>query len=208
MGTYSSRLWKKIWSETKSVWTSYRWWLSIAGPLATVLVLVYRRGWGALLNAQDVLLNGIAGAAIAFVGTLIVSLVRSPKLLDEARREEILEREGSIAALNRQVLTLSKKPWDLAFETKVRELLDRATPAQVGVLKFLLHRGQMEQRNILPEGYAQNQITEALYACERDGYLNRHDFRPGNQTVVMASHFEIKEHLRPVLQDLLFPSAS
>ena len=38
-----------------------------------------------MTNAQDVIINAMAGADLAFVGTVLISLIRSPKLLDDER---------------------------------------------------------------------------------------------------------------------------
>jgi hypothetical protein len=86
--SYYRRWMERSWQETMSVWTSYRWWLSASPPVASVLLLLARQGWRSIMNISDVLVNATGGAAIAFLGSLFISLIRSPKLLDQERQVE------------------------------------------------------------------------------------------------------------------------
>ena len=51
------------------------------------------------MNAGEVVINAAIGTAIAFVGSWVISLIRSPKLLDEERTECIAGKESQVKAL-------------------------------------------------------------------------------------------------------------
>jgi hypothetical protein len=52
-----------------------------------------RQGWQSILKGHDVAINAIGGTIAAFVGSVIVSVIRSPKLLDDQRVATIDETE-------------------------------------------------------------------------------------------------------------------
>ncbi|MGO9259851.1 MAG: hypothetical protein ACLQU1_26600 [Bryobacteraceae bacterium] len=98
--SYIQRLWKVAWRETRHVWTSYRWWISLSPPSTAILFDLIRKGWRSV-TAADLAVNAGAGAAVAFAGTIVISLLRAPKLLDD---EWIALRSSAdaIAALERE----------------------------------------------------------------------------------------------------------
>jgi hypothetical protein len=88
--SYCQRLWRVTRCETRLIWTSYRLWLTFAPAASAVLLDFVRKGWRAI-TALDLALNAVGGAMIAFLGTLVISFFRAPKLLDDewiARDEE------------------------------------------------------------------------------------------------------------------------
>ena len=58
------------------------------------------------MNAQDVIVNATAGAAIVFVGTIVISLVRSTKLLDDDKEKVITQANASIVNLSNEIAEL------------------------------------------------------------------------------------------------------
>ena len=91
MASYYCRLWSRTWLETKIIWTPYRWWFFFAPPVGAVFWLLRRKGWGAIMSAPDVLINVAGGGALAllaFLGSLVISYFRAPRLLDDERIKE------------------------------------------------------------------------------------------------------------------------
>lgn len=171
-----------------------------------ILALVYRAGsWNKILNVQDTIINGLAGAMLAFVGSFVISLFRSPKLLDDDRLSDVKHREDSMDELQKRIEALEKDPFDDAFVARVKQLLSQATDEEIELLKFLLHHGEMELRLISFGTCGRDQIRDAAYTCSERGFLDKRDIRPGNGLVVFATYFKIKDHFKPVLQRLLFP---
>lgn len=98
--SYYRRLGSRAWRETKAVWTPYRCWFFLVPPIGAVLLLLWRNGWRAIMNWRDVLLNAAGGgtlAGLAFLGTIVISLFRTPKLLDA---ERVKESEAKLQSLN------------------------------------------------------------------------------------------------------------
>lgn len=60
------------------------------------------------MNAPDVLINGAAGATLAFVGSIAISLFRSVKLLDDDRAFEISTKESELRSEQEKVATLEQ----------------------------------------------------------------------------------------------------
>jgi hypothetical protein len=104
--SYARRLFSRAWRETRIIWSLYRWWIALAGPLFTLGGLVLRRGWASLTNANEVTLNAVGGCALAFVGSWIVSLVSSFKLLDDDRAMEINLAKGDLEKSEERVRSL------------------------------------------------------------------------------------------------------
>ena len=118
-------------------------------------------------------------------------------------REEVGQREANIVALNAQIQSLSKKPYEQAHENLTREKLSGLTESTREVLKYILHHPGVEERSIpVPDG--------AILArgCYNRGLLDRSEDRPGNGLVPMAAYFTVKENFRPVLEDIFYPKSS
>jgi uncharacterized membrane protein YccC len=77
--------------------------------------LAVRKGLGAITNAQDVVINGIVGACIGFVGTVVISFLRSPRLLDQEAQSTIKRQASRIAELESPPRSASEQHhYDLA----------------------------------------------------------------------------------------------
>ena len=57
-----------------------------------------RNGWTALRHPGDVISNAAGGAFVGFIGSFVISLARSTKLLDDERASTTLLLESIIAA--------------------------------------------------------------------------------------------------------------
>lgn len=120
------------------------------------------------MNAQDVLVSAAGGAAVAFVGSLIISLVRAPKLLDNERafkiaetekgaREHIAVAEESYAAELRRLAEanaqmgvalrqcqeqqVGKHPADEHKEREIRDWLSSLPEGELPIIHWIFHRG-------------------------------------------------------------------
>lgn len=87
-----------------------------------MLVLVYRKGgWAAVMNIQDVFINALAGTTIAFLGSVVISIVRAPALLDEDLKRANETIRGELLAIQkreRPAITI-RRVWvdERAFES-------------------------------------------------------------------------------------------
>ncbi len=116
-------------------WTAYRWWLSFASPVAAVLFQIRRNGWGDIMNVQDVLINAVGGATVAFLGSVVISFIRAPKLLDD---ERIAETESLRKLLEtRRVSGPEQIQRDL-----VREMLMDFSEQEKKVLEHIRQHGE------------------------------------------------------------------
>ena len=88
-----------------------------------MLLLWYRKGsWAAVINFQDFIINGVALGAIAFIGTLVISIVRAPALLDKDLKSENEALEAKLASIqNRErPAIVFKRSWtdERSFEAQ------------------------------------------------------------------------------------------
>ena len=138
---YYRRLCSRAWFETKAVWTSYRWWLAFAATIATVLLQITRHGLGSVVTVQyqDLLINAVGGATVAFLGSFIISLFRSPALLDA----ELRERNTLLAENLTSARALLAAPKVGALEeqrrTMVAQKLAPLSEGEKNVLRYLLY---------------------------------------------------------------------
>jgi hypothetical protein len=102
---YYRRLFTRTWKETLSTWTIHRWWFLVAAAGATALVRFFE---GVLMLGHDLLINALTGASVAFIGSLLINLIRSPVLIDRELRRQIekvtppsveVERRNHVARL-------------------------------------------------------------------------------------------------------------
>jgi hypothetical protein len=179
--SYFKRLFSRAWRETKEFWSLYRWWVTISPPVVGVLFLLARSGWAAIMNAGDVLINASGGAAVAFIGTWIISLVRSAKLLDTDTQIEINARGEKITALEGRIVILQAPPTRTVAEQARYALVEVAInqygePAR-NVLRHLRLHGQLVFAGIygpqLPAGMTGAQLRTVLSQLEISNVVTR-----------------------------------
>jgi len=97
------------------------------------------------MNAGDVLVNSVAGVAAGFVGSMIISLIRTPKLLDNDREMELTRARSIIETQTARIAALEAKPARTYAEQHhydfARTAVEKHSDAGVAVLRHLrLHR--------------------------------------------------------------------
>jgi len=129
------------------------------------------------MSAGDVLINAAGGAAVAFLGTWVISLVRSTKLIDAERQREATTLGERLIAAEKK---LEKPPHTAAEE---RHYMDaKSGLADLGaeaaeILKHLIVHDEM--MFTLPIGtgtgqlYAQTPIPSGMDARKAHTLLNR-----------------------------------
>jgi hypothetical protein len=85
---YRRRLLSRARKETAHVWNSYRIWFVPAAVGGGMLSKKFVFGAIPVNQLVDLTLNGIAGGAFAYFGSLLISLVRAPGLLDRERQQK------------------------------------------------------------------------------------------------------------------------
>jgi ABC-type transport system involved in cytochrome c biogenesis permease subunit len=83
------------------VWTSYRWWLTLSATFSTVYLQIARHGWRSVVTLKDVVVNAAGGAITTFIGSFIISLFRSPVLLDSDRGNKIETLNAALESARR-----------------------------------------------------------------------------------------------------------
>ena len=98
---YIGRLLRTAFAETTRVWNFGRTWLTVLAPAGAI---VYRR-WttGQYSDTRGTLLSAFVGWVVAYVGTVLVNLVRGVALLDRSLRQELQGKLVDIANLQRAV---------------------------------------------------------------------------------------------------------
>ena len=92
MQSYLRQIRQTASDETQTVWNVHRFWFSVAGLAATVLL-------GALngftvITFRAIAINGLSGFGITFLGSYLINLLRSPLLLDRISKKRIDELEA------------------------------------------------------------------------------------------------------------------
>jgi len=149
------------------------------------------------MNAKDVIINAIAGASLAFVGSIIISLFHAPKLLDDDRQKEIDRRDETIESLGR-------KPYDEKFQRMVREKMRNASPSAQELLKFMLDHGEMDINFVT---ISTGNHHAAGHECYCLGFLDKREFRPGNGLVARETYYKLKDNFHDVLKDIFYPGS-
>jgi len=212
---YHQRLARRAWGETVELWTAYRWWLSFASPIAAILILLGRKGWGAIVNASDVLINGAGGAAIAFLGTIVISICRAPKLLDDERKAEIEHRDAQIAAqvnsidqLNRRLQKPLRTPAEQHRFDAAQASLQQIGEIGTTVLRHLITHGELTFGQFsppLPSGMNVEDARSALNLCVKQ---NLATMTMVNKRVYYDYIYRIAPAMVSVLEELLYQDAA
>jgi hypothetical protein len=169
---YWSRVRSRAWKETKGIWTAYRWWLAVSGFAGATVLLGVRGGWRAIMNATDTIINGCFGAALAFVGTYIISIVRSFKLLDDDRATETANvTQAYQATVNRQSASIQEleqkaalplvSPQERANRKTTREATTGASEAELKVLRYILESGGVDLTSLYRAFAGQGHLLES-----------------------------------------------
>lgn len=196
---YFRRLWSRGWRETLGIWTSYRWWLSIASPTASVLLLISRQGWRSVMNANDVLINAAGGAGVAFIGSLLISLFRAPKLLDADRATEIHGLRWQSASLSQELKTaralLAAPPkvseWEQRQRKLVAEKLAMFSDDEKRVIQHIVHHGQVDRAALINAGIGETRMIDSAIQKGKDCLLLKEVGRP--------YHFAANQHFHLAL---------
>ena len=204
---YYQRLRAKAWEETRTVWTSYRWWLSASPPVAAILLLLTRRGWREIMNAQDVIVNGIGGAAIAFLGTVVIGLMRSPKLLDDNRVAEISGMATALATQQqrntRLEATLARSPADEAKLAHVHKLLENFSEDERCFLRWLLHNGETPREKLTASPAPEPSVWSTYdKGCKNELLRTRIERTPASEKHFLSVNPNYIEPLKAILFDL------
>lgn len=115
------------------------------------------------------------------------------------------ERQNEIKQLNAQIESLSRKPYDEAFERMVREKVQKASQPAKELLKFMLDHGEMDISHVRIATGNQGTVGNECYSL---GFLDKRELRPGNGTEVMATYYKLKEQFHPVLKEMFYPKSS
>jgi len=91
------------------------------------------------MNAGDVVINAVDGCIVAFVGSYVISLIRSPKLLDEDCAKKVAARNARI-----EELIPKTDPLEESRFQHVSEALSQFGPEEWQSLAWLLKAGESE----------------------------------------------------------------
>src|ERR1035438_190642 len=186
---YYRRLFSRAWRETKAVFTWARWWLLFAPPLTGILLRLGRKGWRDIMNAQDILYSACAGALTAFIGTFLINLLRSPRLLhddaqtlSENRDRSLTEAAEDATRARAELKAFQRQPRVSALEQEKRDRvatkLKTVGPEDLAVLKHILVYGRMSihelrgNGEVLPHFEHWSVIDGSLGRCATAGLIN------------------------------------
>jgi len=145
--SYYRQVFSQSCHETKLVWTVHRWWFAVGGPICALLFLSVRKGWHSLMNLGDIAINAAGGAVIVFVGTFIINLFRSPKILDAKLLAEIdgLRKENEAHRATIAAHSVPKFPPKL--EEKIRKFVSDH-PQSTALFNYLMVNDEWDERQL------------------------------------------------------------
>jgi hypothetical protein len=161
------------------------------------------------MNATDVLKNAACGAAVAFVGSFVISVFRSAKLLDDDRASRIKQMEdgarekisGLEMALAECQENLNRKhPADEYKESEVTKWLEGFEDSERQVLKWILNHGPAtanEIRNGLGM-LAQDSIIKLVSSGAERGFIQSNSGPP-------YPRYRIHDNYHVAVKDVLYP---
>ena len=110
------------------------------------------------MNAGDVIINAIGGAAIGLAGTFVINLIRSTRLLDADRAAEIetlCGRESSLAgelkAAREQIAGPPMSPIERDRLELVTRHLNGFSEEERGVIRYILQYGSAHSIRLAEE---------------------------------------------------------
>jgi hypothetical protein len=129
------------------------------------------------MNAGDVLINSVGGAAVVFVGTWVISLVRSTKLLDAEAQSTIKAQSERIMAIEneRSAISALEQSRRNAVTESLADIDEPFRDLAGSVLRFLLHHGETHQLTLFGNrrftGQNQHIIQAATQQAQMRGLL-------------------------------------
>ncbi len=109
---YLRRVIKRSIRETVKFWTLHRNWTVIAAPVGAIIWQGLSQGWNSLpKNIPDTVGKAAVAFGIGLIGTFLINVVRTPKLLDVERESEAANARKEIEELK---LALEKESFNLA----------------------------------------------------------------------------------------------
>lgn len=163
---YGNRLMSRAWKETQAVFNAYRWWIGVSSPLFTVGLQALFHGWSSLRNAGEVTANAIGGCAVAFAGCWAISVVRTIKLLDNDRANEV--------QASREVLERIQKAHEAELSSK-----DRTNQAQAAEIEQLRLKLQKPVRTAAEDHYYREAEAEISKLSGEATIVLRHIYAHG-----------------------------
>lgn len=165
------------------------------------------------MDAGDVIIHGAAGLVIAFIGSVVISVIRTPKLLDDDRDTAYIAVQSTIQEQVARITALETKPPRTASEQHHYEIAKAAIQKHgetgITVLRHLKLHGQV--------------VFGDFHSVQPPAGMDVQSFRStlnaltGSHVVVMATKntgaiFEYVYTLAPgvdaSMEELLYPSRS
>lgn len=163
-----------------------------------------------LLSWPDIsyAIYALAGIGATFIGTIGISLFKSPKLLDDDRAKDILERDSTIAKSSDEIASLktaltAKHPHDEHKEVIVREALAKLDEAEVGFLRWLLNHGRVDREELFVNRFTEMPIT--VISKTRTTLMVKEPVMSTNGLIEQKCFYYINTELKTALQSVLYP---
>ncbi len=136
---YFRRLLSRTWRQTMKTWELGHWEAPLADGVFALLV-AGATAVGSGLNLW-VLINGIGAGIVGFLMSLVISLFRSPKLLDDERAGEIDKLRSERDALRAELQIPRIPPDEQERRHIVKDKLRDASLDQIGLLRYMAQHG-------------------------------------------------------------------
>jgi len=226
--TYYAELWNIAIKDVRAFWTAHKLITSLPAPLVGFLIsIILSKGvhsWMDFLQAVEVsLLSGAAG----FTLTMIVSLVKAPKLLDDKRRCEITTRDEANQQIREAFATESsdfkkqidgmqavtemrdKKPKRTAAEeqkyAEAKTALSKFGDAGIVALRHLEKHGTLTFTALadpsIPIGMNARDLQAILAACAIDSLVTRETIHKSGGIDYV---YKIAPGMKAALDELLY----
>jgi hypothetical protein len=149
----------------------HRWWFVFCNPIVGITLTAVRKGRHSV-NVPDFLTDTLAVTSVAFVGTLVVNIVRSPKLLDDERAVEnanLQSAKQTAEASVKDLMTPKLSALERSKRERVAQSLQQFSADEKRLLNYLLHNGRTEQPRLLEQCRLRADVYgSALHKAQQD----------------------------------------
>jgi hypothetical protein len=219
---YYKTIWRTAATDAKAFWSGHRIMVFLTGPLIGLLASSALKkgvhGWDSWDDIMHTVLISVLCFLATIVLTFIVSLIRSPKILDDERQNvistrdaQIVKQDSTIEQLKSALANPKKTPAELHCYNLARAALTRHGESAKGALRLMLQQEMItadwhQTRPTIPEIAAPTEARKVLSPLAEDGLITMQErYVPdsGSEQV-----WGIVPTMRSALEELLYPESN
>lgn len=196
-------------SACAEMFTRYREKIKLGLALGIMaLIIQYALDVRGFSDSSKIAISLVASAALVMAWSFIKGLITTPASMHaqqlgaiDALQAEVTTKDLEVIRLRE--LSMRKHPLDEKREAEIALALQSLSPAEVGVIAWLLDAGETPRGRIQQRGLN----VDTLYSRpDFPPLFNCRSHRPGNGIQELDRFYSINEEMKSALRSVIYPS--